>query len=72
MQNHIKNEESESDEKVGDSREKFNLKGDYGNIAILCLLYVLQGDKQTDGNLLIRCKSSSSCLFHFHCDEFLP
>lgn len=25
-------------------KEKFNLKGDYGNIAILLLLYVLQGE----------------------------
>ncbi|KAG4068279.1 hypothetical protein HA402_007799 [Bradysia odoriphaga] len=35
--------ENESGDKVENSKEKFNLKGDYGNIAILLLLYMLQG-----------------------------
>lgn len=44
MQNH--STENESDDNVEKSRERSNLKGDYGNIAILLLLYVLQGDKR--------------------------
>lgn len=51
MPNSTKNvTENESDDKVenssDESEEKSNLKGDYGNIAILLLLYVLQGDKR--------------------------
>ncbi len=38
-------EEHNNDDKVENNREKLNLKGDYGNIAILLFLYFLQGDK---------------------------
>lgn len=40
------NTENESDDKVEKNREKLDLKGDYGNIAILLLLYILQGDNK--------------------------
>lgn len=44
MQNHnTTNTENESDDDVEKNREQSKLKGDYGNIAILLLLYVLQG-----------------------------
>lgn len=47
MQNHKESAtENESDLKCENSSEKSNLKGDYGNIAILLLLYVLQGDNR--------------------------
>lgn len=38
--------ENESDDKVEKSSDKINLNGDYGNIALLLLLYVLQGDNK--------------------------
>jgi hypothetical protein len=38
IRNDHKSEENRSD-------EKSDLKGDYGNVAILLLLYLLQGDK---------------------------
>jgi hypothetical protein len=40
--------DTKSDEKAEVSREKVekpNLKGDYGNLCLLFLLYVLQGDE---------------------------
>lgn len=41
------NESNDSDDTVENSSAKLNLKGDYGNIAILLLLYMLQGDIKT-------------------------
>lgn len=47
MESSVKNPtDNENDNKMGGSHEKFNLKGDYGNIAILLLLYILQGDRR--------------------------
>lgn len=45
MQNCNTENECDDNKVVKRSSEKMNLKGDYGNIAILLMLYVLQGDR---------------------------
>lgn len=38
------NKSDEDQERRNENKESSNLKGDYGNVAILLFLYLLQGD----------------------------